>query len=85
MAQHTRAGADHTAGVDDDFVDWFAIAGPPARAVPRFRALAALGLDFVHVIPSSTGVARDVAAGSLMLLGRDVLPALQQPTTAPCS
>lgn len=77
MAQHTRAGADHTAGIADDFVDWFAIAGPPERAVPRFRALAALGLDFVHVIPGSTGVPRDVAAGSLMTLGRDVLPALQ--------
>ncbi len=77
MAEHTRTGAAHTAGVDDDFVDWFAITGPPERAVPRFRALAALGLDFVHVIPSSTGVARDVAAGSLMTLGREVLPAIQ--------
>jgi 5,10-methylenetetrahydromethanopterin reductase len=76
MREHTRAGAAHTAGIDDDFVDWFAIAGPVARVVPRFQALAAAGLDFVHVIPGSTGIARDIAAASLMTLGRDVLPAL---------
>ncbi len=77
MRDHTRAGADHTAGVDDDFVDWFAIAGPVVRALPRFQRLAALGLDFVHVIPSSTGVAREIAVGSLLALGRDLLPALR--------
>jgi 5,10-methylenetetrahydromethanopterin reductase len=77
MAQHTRADAQHTAGIDDDFVDWFSITGPAERAIPRFRALARIGLDFVHVIPSSTGVPRDVAAASLMTLGRDVLPAIR--------
>ena len=76
MRDHTRAGAAHTAGINDAFVDWFAIAGPVARVVPRFQALAALGLDFVHVITASTGVPRDVAVGSMMALGRDVLPAV---------
>jgi hypothetical protein len=66
----------HTAGIPDDFVDWFAIAGPPEVAVRRLGALAALGLDFVHVIPGSTGVSRDVAIASVMRLARDVLPAL---------
>jgi 5,10-methylenetetrahydromethanopterin reductase len=76
MREHTRAGVAHTAGVGDDFVDWFALAGPVARVLPRFRALAALGLDFVHVISASTGVPRELAVGSLMALGREVLPAL---------
>lgn len=76
MREHTRADAGHVAGIDDAFVDWFAIAGPVARALPRFRALAALGLDFLHVVPSSTGVAREVAIGSFTALGRDLLPAL---------
>ena len=76
MREHTRADAGHAAGIDDAFVDWFAIAGPVERALPRFRALAALGLDFLHVVPSSTGVARDVAIGSFTALGRDLLPAL---------
>jgi 5,10-methylenetetrahydromethanopterin reductase len=77
MRDHTRAGVGHTAGIDDGFVDWFAIAGPVARAVPRFRALAALGLDFVHVIPGSSNVPREIAAGSLAAFGRELLPALR--------
>jgi len=83
MRDHTRVGVAHTAGIDDEFVDWFAIAGPRDRALPRFRQLAALGLDFVHVIPGSTGVQREIAAASLLALGRDLLPALaSEPTNA---
>ncbi|MGH7787342.1 MAG: LLM class flavin-dependent oxidoreductase [Candidatus Binatia bacterium] len=77
MRDHTRVAAAHTAGIDDAFVDWFAIAGPVERALPRFRQLAALGLDFVHVVPSSTGVARDIAVGSFTRLGNELLPALR--------
>jgi 5,10-methylenetetrahydromethanopterin reductase len=76
MRNHTRAGVAHTAGIGDDFVDWFAIAGPLDRVLPRFRALAALGLDFVHVIPGSANVPRDVAVGSLVALGGQLLAAL---------
>ena len=43
MREHTRAGAAHTAGISDAFVDWFAIAGPGEVALRRFRELAALG------------------------------------------
>ena len=76
MRDHTRAGVAHTAGIGDEFVDWFAIAGPLDRVLPRFRALAALGLDFVHVIPGSANVPRDVAVGSLVAIGGQLLPAL---------
>src|SRR5207244_8128353 len=30
MRDHTRTGVAHTAGIGDEFVDWFAIAGPVA-------------------------------------------------------
>jgi len=76
MRDHTRMGVPHTAGIDDDFVDWFAIAGPANVAVRRFRQLAALGLDFVHVIPGSTGMPRELATASVLQLARDVVPAL---------
>jgi 5,10-methylenetetrahydromethanopterin reductase len=82
MRHHTRTGADHTAGITDEFVDWFAVAGPIDIALARLRTLAALGLDFVHVIPGSTGVARDVAISSLVTLGRDLVPALREPSVA---
>src|SRR6185503_4626168 len=61
MRAHTRTGVAHTAGIADDFVDWFAIAGPSEVAVRRLKQLGALGLEFVHVIPGSTGMPREVA------------------------
>lgn len=76
MRDHTRTGVAHTAGIADDFVDWFAVAGPAETAIRRLRRLADLGLDFVHVIPGSTGMSRDVAAASMLQLARDVVPAL---------
>ena len=77
MRDHTRTGVPHTAGIGDDFVDWFAIAGPPDLARERLRRLAALGLDFCHVIPGSAGMPREVAASSVRRLASEVLPALR--------
>jgi len=77
MRDHTRTGVAHTAGIGDDFVDWFAIAGPPDVARERLQQLAMLGLDFCHVIPGSTGMPREVAASSLRRLAHEILPALR--------
>jgi 5,10-methylenetetrahydromethanopterin reductase len=77
MRDHTRTGVAHTAGISDEFVDWFAIAGPTALALPRFQRLAALGLDFVHVIAGSTGMPREMGVATLSSLAGDVLPALR--------
>ncbi len=79
MREHTRADARHTAGISDEFVDWFAVAGPAEVALPRFRQLAALGLDFCYVVPGSANIPREVATGSLQGLAHDVLPALRTP------
>jgi len=83
MRDHTRAGAAHIAGVDDDFVDWFALAGPVARVLPGFVALARLGLDFVHVIPASADVPREIARESIVKLGAELLPALRRAIAEP--
>lgn len=77
MKEHTSAAAAHAQGLDDAFVDWFGIAGPPDVAVRRLQALRALGLDFVHAVPASTGVARDIALTSIRLLATEVLPAMR--------
>ncbi len=41
MRNHTRTGVPHTAGIGDEFVDWFAIAGPPEVARERFASASA--------------------------------------------
>ena len=80
MRQHTMTTAAHARALEDDFIDWFGIAGTPELAVTRLRALAQLGLDFVHVVPASGGVPREVVLKSMQLLGTEVLPALRQTT-----
>ena len=77
MRNHTRTGVRHAAGLSDEFVDWFGIAGPAAHAVTRFRRLKALGLDFCTVIPGSPGMPHEVAAASLMSLATAIAPALR--------
>jgi len=74
MRHHTRATAEHARALEDEFIDWFAIAGPAAAVVPRFERLAALGLDFVHVVPGSSEMERDVAATVLHGLATEVIP-----------
>ena len=77
MREHTRTGVAHTRGISDDFVDWFGIVGPAAHARERFRALAALGLDFVQVVPGSTGADRAVVGASLEALAKEIVPAFR--------
>jgi 5,10-methylenetetrahydromethanopterin reductase len=74
MREHTRAGAAHSAGLSDEFIDWFGIAGPVETALSRFRELAGLGLDFCRVIPGSPDMPPDVAAKSVVSLAQQVLP-----------
>ena len=76
MRVHTRAKADHARALEDAFIDWFAIAGPLEIALPRFQRLAALGLDFCHVVPGSGELRRDVAATILQSIATEVLPVL---------
>ena len=77
MREHTHADAAHVAGLSAEFLDWFAIAGSASVATGRLRELRAIGLDFLWLVPASTGAAREVVAASLASLGREVLPALR--------
>jgi 5,10-methylenetetrahydromethanopterin reductase len=77
MREHTRTDAAHARALGDEFLEWFAIAGPAESAIERLRSLAALGLDFVWLIPGSAGMPSEVAASSLASLGREILPALR--------
>jgi 5,10-methylenetetrahydromethanopterin reductase len=62
----------------DDFVDRFAIVGPPDRCIERLRSLAALGLDKVAIRGGARGAAADDIAVSKQLVTREVLPGMRQ-------
>ncbi len=83
MREHTRVGAAHTQAIEDAFIDWYGVAGPVGLVCERLERLAALGLDFCHIVPGSFDTPRDVLRESLRLLGTEVLPALRaQPVSS---
>ena len=53
MAHHAQEEGGHLAQVDDGFVDWFAICGPPAKCIERLQELIGLGLDHIYVLGGS--------------------------------
>lgn len=53
MARHAQNEGAHLQQVDDDFVDWFSICGPPEKCEVRLRELVGLGLDHVYVLGGS--------------------------------
>ena len=78
MRDHTRATAEHARALEDAFIDWFAIAGPLETALARFRRLAALGLDFCHVVPGTAEIDREAAAAMLQAIAAEIVPALAE-------
>lgn len=74
--QHLRNDATHTAALTDDFVDRFAVIGPPERVLERLHALAALGIDRFVVTGPGFGANRDAARTASELLTTEVLPAV---------
>ena len=53
MARHAQHDGTHLGLVDDAFVDWFSICGPPAKCLERLQQVISLGLDHVYVLGGS--------------------------------
>jgi len=62
--------------MEESFIDRFALAGQPDHVLPRFEALARLGLDFLYMVSASGDTPREIARTSLDLISREVLPVL---------
>jgi len=75
--EHLRNTAAHNAALTPEFVDRFAIVGPPDRCVTRLRELADLGLERFVVTGASFASRRDDAMTSAGLVTREVVPALR--------
>ncbi len=78
MKAHTRGDSRQAGVLTDDFVDRFAIAGPPDHCVARLRSLAALGLDKVAISGGTRGADPAHAEASKDLIRREVIPAMRR-------
>jgi 5,10-methylenetetrahydromethanopterin reductase len=76
--EHLSNRARHTDALRPDFVDRFAIVGPPEACIERFMALAALGIERFVVTGPGFGADRDHARTAARLLTGELLPALRR-------
>jgi 5,10-methylenetetrahydromethanopterin reductase len=77
MRAHTRGDSRQAGTLTDDFIDRFAIVGPPERCIQRLRSLAALGLDKVAISGGMAGAAVEDAAVGHQLVVAHVLPGMR--------
>jgi 5,10-methylenetetrahydromethanopterin reductase len=75
--EHLSNAAAHTSALNADFVDRFAIVGPPEVCVQRLRGLAELGIDRFVITGASFRSNREHARTADGLLTSELLPALR--------
>jgi 5,10-methylenetetrahydromethanopterin reductase len=75
MRQHTRADSVQAQSLTPEFVDSYAIVGPPDVCRARLEQLARLGLQKVIVIGASPGSDIEQARRAAALVETEVLPA----------
>ena len=77
MRAHTRGDSRQAGTLTDDFIDRFAIVGPPDRCIDRLRSLEKLGLDKIALSGATRGADAAVADAGRELLTRHVLPGMR--------
>jgi 5,10-methylenetetrahydromethanopterin reductase len=83
MARHAQNEGAHLEMVDDQFVDWFSICGPPAKCFDRLQRLIAMGLDHVNLlggspVPAPHGARQEAMIRQTRLFAEQVMPRLRQ-------
>ena len=53
MKNHSSEAGEHLNLIDDAFIDWFSIAGPPQKCIDRLGELIDLGQDYVYLLGGS--------------------------------
>jgi 5,10-methylenetetrahydromethanopterin reductase len=76
MKAHTQGDSRQAGTLTDDFIDRFAIVGPPDRCIERLRSLKALGLDKVAISGGARGAAPEDVAVARELIAMHVLPGM---------
>src|SRR5680860_436792 len=80
--EHLSNAAAHTQVLEPEFVDRFAVVGPPERCVERLAELAGLGIDRFVVTGASFGADRDDAHTATGLFASEVMPSLREAVVA---
>jgi 5,10-methylenetetrahydromethanopterin reductase len=75
---HLSNTAAHTDALKPEFVERFAVVGPPTQCVDRLRSLAELGLERFVITGPSFRADREHARTAEQLLTREVLPAIRE-------
>jgi 5,10-methylenetetrahydromethanopterin reductase len=75
---HLRNTAAHTEALSPEFVDRFAVVGPPEACAQRLFGLRDLGIDRFVVTGASFGADRDHARTSHQLMTNEMLPMLRE-------
>ena len=79
MRKHTRGDSRQAQTLEPEFIDHFAVVGPPDRCVERLRGLAALGLDKLFLATNFTLMQTEAGKGAIALAAKEVLPPLRAP------
>ena len=82
MKHHSQDKGAHLSLVNDDFVDWFSICGPPDKCLERIQAILQFDLDHIYILGGSPVAtphsARQVAmVEQTRLFAETVLPKLK--------
>ena len=82
MKHHAMASGSHLEMIDDAFVDWFSICGPPEECLDRVGALIEKGLDHVYLLGGSTvphphGARMESMVEQTALFASEVMPKLR--------
>jgi 5,10-methylenetetrahydromethanopterin reductase len=78
MRQHTVVGSPQSGALTAEFIDRYAIVGPPPHCIARLRAIAGLGIDKVMIVGPTLGADPAEARKAIDLLAREVLPAFSK-------
>ncbi|MDQ1520390.1 MAG: 5,10-methylenetetrahydromethanopterin reductase [Actinomycetota bacterium] len=76
--EHLSNKAAHTDALNSDFVDRFAIVGPPHVCVDRLSELADLGIERFVITGPSFRADREHARTAEQLLAKEVVPAMRE-------
>ena len=77
-ARHGETTNIHAQSLPDDFVDRFAVVGPPSTCIDRLNELIDLGLDRIVVVPGSRDSEPRLLDESNAMFAEQVLPRLRR-------